>query len=678
MSHESTDSIPASSFAAAAAALALDNRSFNEVPDSDSSISDCSIGMKSVSERSEGSSHDDRSNASEEVNDVVSARDLLVKSERSGLEDRNSAQISASTEIYCLQQSSTTHAIINNNEIPNNSPITSRGDINSDSARKEMATESNDTPEDKFSNNYINSSGVTSKEEIKMSHEMHDANDITDFFESDSTVENHVTNQQQSPPKELQTDDKQHPEDTQDNIYNLCSNYPRTPSSFDESSASYMQTPRTATTTDHPPKPVDAEQSSLLARGMSLFGRTTSTTRRYNEMDASSVVSDLSHDVKSVKSSTTLRATAAANQRIRDDARMQQHLEESGLVLVKRLVEFLSECPLAPEEEKQQTVDGRLKSNGASKMKPTTRKRARGLTLPASAVGWISDQIANHIDDTTTRNLTSNSSEEFDCYQVPKQQLQCLHTLLGRVTSLRITNDPWPPPLPTTMTEAADMAKRKTFSSIPETSTISSKLLSKFTDHSSAAGNNSIGDESGSTGTSKELIMTPFQRYFHQIQHSPDVDMRLFPYASKVVVDGIPPNWITHLDALKNLDMFHIEKGCILDVNQLFFPSDSSESDEAKQDKELKPDALPLFMYKSLTKLCLSNCALSEAAGLRGKRMSYVTHQPKRIPTLSRFPSIVTLNLSHNELFRTKTALAGLSSLTFLSSINLSYNRLSW
>jgi hypothetical protein len=133
---------------------------------------------------------------------------------------------------------------------------------------------------------------------------------------------------------------------------------------------------------------------------------------------------------------------------------------------------------------------------------------------------------------------------------------------------------------------------------------------------------------------------------------------------------------------LKSLDMFQMEKGCILDINELFFPSDcdifASDGDSS------------VFMYKSLTKLRLSNCAISEAAGLRGRRrhkspsaQSQVLQSKtdnsltKKIPTLSRFPNMESLNISHNELFRTKTALAGLSSLPLLSSINLSYNRLS-
>jgi hypothetical protein len=242
------------------------------------------------------------------------------------------------------------------------------------------------------------------------------------------------------------------------------------------------------------------------------------------------------------------------------------------------------------------------------------------------------------------------------------------------------------------VSEAAAMAKKKTFSSIPETGTISSKLFSKFTDQSSVVDSKSVHDDSDSTGSSKEIFVTPFQQYFHELQHNPNVDMRLFPHASNVVVDGIPPRWISHLDTLKNLDMFQMEKGCILDINQLFFPSDYYGCKGAPDNMEetaLEKESPALCVFSTLTKLRLSNCALNEAAGLRGRRVSKISDQPdtqlrdinitiypKRIPTLSRFPNMVSLNLSHNELFRTKTALAGLSSLPFLSSINLSYNRL--
>lgn len=445
---------------------------------------------------------------------------------------------------------------------------------------------------------------------------------------------------------------------------------------------SKQSTPRQRSRKQSTIKPTSpTEKSSLLTRGMSLFGRSAQTPRpsldknksspamrnKEDNSDESSVVSDISHGFRSVKStksqSTLLRPTADdAN----DDA-LKQHLEESGLILVKRLVEFLSECPPAPDEVKTDTE--------------SKRKKQRGLTLPASAVGWISRQVSQRNVKSGDNQCDNSMEEVFDCYQLPEQQLQCLETLLRRVSSLRVTRDAWPPPL--ALANSAIESAKKSFASIPEKGSLSSKLLSKFTADQSVA---SLDDESCGTGISqeKELNLTAFKRYWHELQHNPNVNMTLFPYATKVVIDGIPPHWVTNMDSLAMLDMFQMEKGCILDVNKLFFPSDADDivprdvvGKEIDAAVELNGET-SIKVYSSLSKLRLSNCAIGEAAGLRGRAVvkRSDTPRPQRVPTLSRFPNLVSLNLSHNELFRIKTALAGLSSLPLLSSINLAYNRL--
>jgi hypothetical protein len=661
---EGNTSIPASSFARAAAALALESRSPNEAPDSDSSISDCSPDCPDTaadSHDSGGSSHySDRHELDGEPSEAMNHAEVEcgadTNSDFSRQQFDNNDASGADLDQSELDAS---------DKSPNANFYTTGMALNGKDVL-ETPTESQSTPQ---------------PIPCELTPETSNKTNNIGLFESDSTIENRRTNQEQSESPKLneQMNGKRVPDYPEDNVYDLCPTYAHSPASFADSSCSFMPSPAPSAKKVVHSKPRSTEQSSLLSRGLSLFGRKavssrySSNAQTYNENDASSVISDLSHDVRSVKSATTLRTTASANQRLRDDNRLQKHLEESGLVLVKRLVEFLSACPLAPDEEAQQTAED--KSNGASQIDNAMRKKPRGLTLPACAIGWLSCQIMKLRDD-ATMSCDNRDQDIFDCYQVPKQQLECLQNLLRRVTSLRLTNDKWPPPLAPMISEAADIAKRKAFSSIPETGIVTSRILSKFTDQSSLTGINSLGDDSVSTGTAKETAATPFQRYFHELQYNPNVDMRLFPYASKVVVEGIPPSWISNLDTLKNLEMFQMEKGCILDINQLFFPSDGSEAATSTAD-----DTSTLFMYESLTKLRLSNCAINEAAGLRGRRGSKSSHQcnarPKRIPTMSRFPNMESLNLSHNELFRTKTALAGLSLLPLLSSINLSYNRLS-
>lgn len=401
-----------------------------------------------------------------------------------------------------------------------------------------------------------------------------------------------------------------------------------------------------------------SETTSLLNRGMSLFSRGSRQVRpaRYDN-DANSVISEMTQDVKSVSKSDN-----------NDDDALRRHLEESGLVLLKRLIEFLSECPPASDEC---TEDHSLSKQSMTK---NPKKRHRGLTLPASAIGWLSTQIYDSGNDGLT-NLG-------DCYRVPKQQLQCIGILFKRVTSLRISGEAWPPLMSAPGKAAGDLVNtaKKSFAT---------NLLSKFHGDPSMAGDGA-DDASYETTTTvlSQISISPFRRYYHELQSCPRVNMYFFPNATKVVIDGIPPNWVTNLDSLKVLEMFQYEKGCILDINQLFFPSDTIDSNPRKNLGLVNRQGLSLneegserindsqessspVVFFSLSKLRLSHCAMGETAGLRGRR------SVPRLPTFSRFPNLVSLNISHNELFKTKTVLAGLSSLSQLSSLNLSYNRLS-
>lgn len=432
------------------------------------------------------------------------------------------------------------------------------------------------------------------------------------------------------------------------------------------------------------------ERVSLLSRGMSLFAK--SPARQYhigyparNDNDAISVISELTHDVKAECKS--YKSIAEEND---IDDTLKAHLEESGLILLKRLIEFLSECP----DETSEHSSFREFRDDSSQYHANNKKRHRGLTLPASAIGWLSTQLLHD-----SSSVASDGAREF-C-TVPKQQLECLQSLLRRVTNLRVSGEAWPPPrhhasIPGTKAAAEDIARSAKKS-------ISMNIMSKFArEQASTTPGGDIIEDGGSCGAATpsrggddEKSVSDFQRYYHEILYKPDVNMSFFPNATKVVIDGIPPNWVTNLNSLQKLDMFQMEKGCILDINQLFFQSDTTDgSSKAEVDQNVssgfevrrKDNVIeegreadssrletPPFVYSSLTKLRLSNCAIGEPAGLRRRRTSRLS-----LPRpLARFPNLVSLDLSRNELFRTKTAFAGLSSLPLLSSINLSYNRLS-
>ena len=435
-----------------------------------------------------------------------------------------------------------------------------------------------------------------------------------------------------------------------------------------------------ADTTIKRPTPLSGTEttpsSSLLSRGMSLFSRGPKQQQQQQQQSNStgiesdcnsSVVSEMTPDVKSA---ITVKSNKIVDDDENDDDNiLRQNLEEAGLVLLKRLIEFLSECPPASDE-----VDTYSQSPLMSK-KNTKKQQQRGLTLPASAIGWLSTQI---YDDDTTTGYTG------DCTRVSKQQLQCIARLFKRVTSLRISGEEWPPPMaiPGSKKTAAvagglvNTAKKS----------ITTNLLSKFSTDTSV--DDDVVDDDASCGTTttstdnthKQNVTSLFQRYYHELKTNPRVNMSFFTNATKVIINGIPPNWVTELDSLTNLEMFQYEKGCIVDINQLFFPLNMEGLERINH----IPESTKPFEYMSLTKLRLSNCAMGETAGLRGRRRrrrkrmrsGEETTLP-RLPPFSRFPNLVSLNISHNELHKMKTILAGLSSLPLLSSLDLSYNRLS-
>ena len=402
-----------------------------------------------------------------------------------------------------------------------------------------------------------------------------------------------------------------------------------------------------------------SDTTSLLTRGVSLFSRGSRQVRpTRNENDANSVFSEMSHDAKSVPKSEN-----------DDDISLRRHLEESGLVLLKRLIDFLSDCPPAPDEGME-----RLSLIGQSVAK-SPKKRHRGLTLPATAIGWLFTQM-NDPDNDDLKSLGG-------CFRVPKQQLECIEMLLKRVTNIRISGEAWPPPMSVPGKAAGDIVNTAKKS-------LATNLLSKFSGDPSSIAGDTADDASIETASTvpTQMSVSPFQRYYHELQSCPRVDMSFFPNAAKVIIDGIPPNWVTNLDSLKTLEMFQMEKGCIIDINRLFFPSNVAEAhkmnclglvtngkdlivdEEGRRSTSECRKSANSDVYFTLTKLRLSHCAIGETTGLRGRRAV------PRLPTFSRFPNLVSLNISHNELFKTKTALAGLSSLPQLSSLNLSYNRL--
>jgi len=215
--------------------------------------------------------------------------------------------------------------------------------------------------------------------------------------------------------------------------------------------------------------------------------------------------------------------------------------------------------------------------------------------------------------------------------------------------------------------------------------------------------------------------------------------MELFLCVSVLILDGVPPGWVSNLKLVrKGIKLMRIERGSLWDVNRFLFPedeesdvleknSDSRESvaetiavgsdrsskgffdgegvfvsipkrispldkngtAEDRNDDDLDAEGYPEQCYTLLSHLKLSHCVIGEISGLSGVSSNDDQEFQSRIdekickrkrprpPPLSRMPNLESLCLSHNEIVQVSTACAGLASLPKLSALDLSHNCLS-
>lgn len=317
---------------------------------------------------------------------------------------------------------------------------------------------------------------------------------------------------------------------------------------------------------------------------------------------------------------------------------LAKRLEHASHILVDRLFAYLSNIPA---DESQQSIHN-------------------GLTLPASAIGWLSTQMyprsTNEAD-----SLIESRSEAAWMGASMRDRLALLKYLLPRATHLRITSDVWPPPF------------CKSSASNPNTDFTGRDLnLSNISLHSGVT-----------METSFDVTTTPsiqsFLLFHNQMQNKPRVDLRVFPNLTVLFLDRIPPEWVVNLRTLHNkLKLIRSERGCIFDMSRFLFGDDD---DDAVDPLSQQGSTMSKLVY-----LKVNHAALGELSGLRGSRRSKAPgdHEGSstqaniaRPPPLSRLPNLVSLSLAYNEIRTVKTALAGLASLSNLNRLDLSYNRLS-
>jgi hypothetical protein len=163
-----------------------------------------------------------------------------------------------------------------------------------------------------------------------------------------------------------------------------------------------------------------------------------------------------------------------------------------------------------------------------------------------------------------------------------------------------------------------------------------------------------------------------FFHYMHKLEHSPRVDMRVFPRTKVLVLDGVPPTWIVNLSFVQpTLQVLTVHRAAIYHLPSLFFSRYDMEAiNRSKKEKQQHGQAetsssssllVPSSgYYPHLTHLKLVQCNLGERSGL--------------VATLSKLESVQYLSLQHNEIRSEQTALRALRRLPRLMHVDLRDN----
>jgi hypothetical protein len=244
-----------------------------------------------------------------------------------------------------------------------------------------------------------------------------------------------------------------------------------------------------------------------------------------------------------------------------------------------------------------------------------------GMTLPASAIGWISQDY-----------LTNPISSMY------RDRVRSLKVILSRVTHLRVTRQLWPPELrtskhshqqstsPTTSTSTRQQQqrrRRRPLETLQMPSASSSSVCSALT-------------------TEDPISQSSFLESMALLEKHPSLDLTIvFPSLQFLVLESVPITWIANFaDVIPKLTILRIHKACLYNHCPALLAKESN----------------------TLTHLRFNHCKLDELS---------------KLPKLYRkVPKLKHLNLAHNEIHRESTALKGLVGCKFLQTLNLSWNQL--
>ena len=351
--------------------------------------------------------------------------------------------------------------------------------------------------------------------------------------------------------------------------------------------------------------------------------------------------------------------------------KFQHVLNVASEALMDRLFTYLSRLP--DVEPMQGNHRKRQQKRSA------TATTLVGLTLPASAIGWLSQQLASLSqfdrgslsDGATSLVGTSESDRRIALQSSWRDRLALIRFLLPRLRHLRITNDPWPTVAP---------AYQRTVS---------------------ITNPNNRGVDQVDSDNDTDAVQAELRRRledYHSLVFGPRVHVEWFVNCQVLLLDQVPPEWICNLQYLSKLRVLRVERSCIYNLPRLLGnsitnagersappstgddglssaqdplrqPPINTSGDLSSRDISMGAAAEQDAAYRSLTHLKFSNCGLSDYCGWRGTKDNHTS-------PFSRMTQLRSICLSHNEITSQRSVLVALADKPFLSKVDLSHNRI--
>jgi hypothetical protein len=328
--------------------------------------------------------------------------------------------------------------------------------------------------------------------------------------------------------------------------------------------------------------------------------------------------------------------------------------------------------------------------------------RKMGLSLPASAIGWLACHLLPDKSDIQYHKQWEDVQVEYCLpHASPTPQVQSKLSLLkvllqSHVTHLRVTNTVWPGGS-LQMQQASNKGNNLPRQNNFESSRRRGRLLLNFDADS----------------------VSSFLRFYQRLQQGPRIDLRLFPQVQYVSFHSIPADWIQNLHfASDTLERLSLQRCHLRNISELLLGCKSNDSEATATAAILKTsvhdttaqettdvvadgtcedslcdgsydmlrsdmgeDMLQECKYTSLRHVVLSYCGICDSCLLVpdntvGKRIHEETFTTFGESIFDVLPELITRDLSHNELVNVKDILRGMNKCPCLTVVDMSDNRI--